>query len=34
MTTKTYTNQLREKEKKDIIKDFLQITEQSEEHKY
>ena len=33
MTTKTYTNQLGEKEKKDIIKDFLQITEQNEEYK-
>lgn len=33
MTTKSYTNQLGEKEKKDIIKDFLQITEQNEEHK-
>ena len=31
MTTKKYTNQLRNKEKKNIIKDFFQITQENEE---
>ena len=33
MTTKKYTNELGKKDKKDIIKDFLQVTEQNEERK-
>ena len=32
MTTKKYTNQLGNKKRKDIIKDFFQVTKQNEVH--